>query len=83
MKCVGAFCFAMIWRAGVLVCGERHVMGDIGNLGLVLDGSTRVGPGGEVQMMMSCSPVCLSSSSVAGLMGILVLCWPARVRLRI
>jgi hypothetical protein len=48
VRCLGAFCFAMLWRAGVHVCGERHVMGDIGNLGSVLGGSAGVEPSGEV-----------------------------------
>ena len=68
----GDFCFAMLWQAGVHVCGERHVGGGIGNLGSVVGGSARVGPDGEVQVMPSCSPACPSSVSVSRIRGILV-----------
>ena len=56
------------------MCGEQHVVGGIGNLGSVVGGSARVGPGGEVQVMLSCSPTCQSSVLVSMRRGILVLC---------
>ena len=69
----GAFCFSMLWQAGVHACGEQHFVGGIGNIGSVVGGSARVGPGGEVHGMLSCGPTCLSSGSVSVRRGILVL----------
>ena len=69
----GAFCFAMQRQAWVHVCGERHVVGGIGNLGSVVGGSARVGPGGEVQVLLSCSPAYPSSVSVSRIRGTIVL----------
>ena len=56
------------------VCGERHVVGGIGSLGSFVGGSARVGPGGELQVMLSCSIAFPSSVSVSSIRSMLVLC---------
>ena len=55
-----------------LVCGERHVVGGIRSVGSFVGEGARVGPCGEVQVMLQCSKSCHSASSISFIVSMLV-----------
>ena len=56
------------------MCGERHAVGGIRSIGSFVGEGARVGPGGEVHVMMPCSKSCQSTDPVSIIVSMLVLC---------
>ena len=46
------------------MCGERHVVGGIRSIGSFVGEGARVGPGGEVHVMLPFSKSCYSIDSI-------------------
>ena len=56
------------------MCGERHVVGGIRSIGSFVGEGARLGPGGEVQLMLPCSKSCQSTDSVSIIVSMIVSC---------